>query len=147
VSIKDEMAADAVRIRQKRGRHTPPASKGVSGSKAAGQVIGAQFDQVKKAFDFGGEPNDLSARTGIAVGDIAVLRQKFCLPRLVRTEDRWKIRSGVLRLRYRPSEVVDQYLTISTVGERARAFVPSPLPPAPPVEGIPDFPSADLRIA
>jgi len=27
-----------------------------------------------------------------------------------------------------------QYLTISTVGEMARAFVPSPLPPAPPVE-------------
>lgn len=27
-----------------------------------------------------------------------------------------------------------QYVTISTVGERARAFVPTPLPPAPPVE-------------
>lgn len=44
---------------------------------AAGQVIGAQFDQVKKAFDLGGELNDLSARTGIAAGDLAVLRQEF----------------------------------------------------------------------
>ena len=43
----------------------------------AGQVIGAQFDQVKQAFDLGGELNDLRARTGIAVGDIAVLRQEF----------------------------------------------------------------------
>ncbi len=34
-----------------------------------------------------------------------------------------------------------QYLTISTVGERARAFVPSPLPPAPPVEWSPELQS------
>ena len=43
----------------------------------AGKVVGAQFEQVKKAFDLGGELNDLSARTGIAVGDLAVLRQEF----------------------------------------------------------------------
>ncbi len=45
--------------------------------KVAGEVIGSQFEQVKKAFDLGGELQDLSARTGIAVGDLAVLRQEF----------------------------------------------------------------------
>ena len=45
--------------------------------KVAGEVIGSQFEQVKKAFDLGGELNDLSSRTGIAVGDLAVLRQEF----------------------------------------------------------------------
>lgn len=45
--------------------------------KIAGEAIGSQFEQVKKAFDLGGELNDLSARTGIAVGDLAVLRQEF----------------------------------------------------------------------
>jgi len=34
-----------------------------------------------------------------------------------------------------------QYVTISTVGERARAFVPTPLPPAPPVEWSPELQS------
>lgn len=48
-----------------------------NGLQVAGQAIGAQFDQVKKAFDLGGELNDLSARTGIAVGDLAVLRLEF----------------------------------------------------------------------
>lgn len=45
--------------------------------KVAGEIIGSQFEQVKKAFDLGGELQDLSARTGIAVGDLAVLRQEF----------------------------------------------------------------------
>lgn len=34
-----------------------------------------------------------------------------------------------------------QYVAISTVGERARAFVPTPLPPAPPVEWSPELQS------
>ena len=34
-----------------------------------------------------------------------------------------------------------QYVTISTVGERARAFVPSPLPPSPPVDWSPELQS------
>lgn len=29
------------------------------------------------------------------------------------------------------------YKTISTVGEKAKAFVPAPLPPSPPIEWIP----------
>lgn len=37
-------------------------------------------------------------------------------------------------------ELQGQYITISTVGEKARAFVPAPLPPAPPIEW-----SAELR--
>jgi len=45
--------------------------------KVAGEVIGSQFEQVKKAFDLGGELQDLNARTGIAVADLAVLRQEF----------------------------------------------------------------------
>lgn len=44
---------------------------------AAGQVIGSQFDRVKKAFDLGGELNDHSARTGIVVGHLAILRHEF----------------------------------------------------------------------
>ena len=32
-----------------------------------------------------------------------------------------------------------QYVTISTVGEKARAFVPAPLPPTPPIEWAPDL--------
>jgi Fic family protein len=32
-----------------------------------------------------------------------------------------------------------QYVTISTVGEKARAFVPAPLPPSPPIEWAPDL--------
>ncbi len=32
-----------------------------------------------------------------------------------------------------------QYITISTVEEKARAFVPSPLPPEPPVEWSPSL--------
>ena len=31
-------------------------------------------------------------------------------------------------------ELQGQYVTISTVGEKARAFVPAPLPPNPPIE-------------
>jgi len=31
------------------------------------------------------------------------------------------------------------YITISTVGERAQAFVPAPLPPVPPVEWSPEL--------
>ena len=32
-----------------------------------------------------------------------------------------------------------QYITISTVGEKARAFVPAPLPPNPSIEWTPDL--------
>ena len=32
-----------------------------------------------------------------------------------------------------------QYVTISTVGEKARAFIPEPLPPNPPIEWAPDL--------
>ena len=45
--------------------------------KAAGAVISSQFERVKQAFDLGSQLNDLSTRTGIAVGDLAVLRQEF----------------------------------------------------------------------
>jgi hypothetical protein len=43
----------------------------------AGAVVGAQFGRVKQALDLGGELNDMSARTGIAVDELAVLRQEF----------------------------------------------------------------------
>ncbi len=36
-------------------------------------------------------------------------------------------------------DIQGQYVTISTVGERARAFVPAPLPPAPPVDWTPEL--------
>ena len=36
-------------------------------------------------------------------------------------------------------ELQGQYITISTVGEKVRAFVPAPLPPNPPIEWTPDL--------
>ncbi len=36
-------------------------------------------------------------------------------------------------------ELQGHYITISTVGEEARAFVPAPLPPKPPIEWTPDL--------
>jgi len=36
-------------------------------------------------------------------------------------------------------ELQGQYITISTVGEKAQAFVPTPLPPAPPIEWSPEL--------
>ncbi len=47
------------------------------GLQIAGQMVGSQFESVKKAFDLGGELNDMSANTGIAVKDLAILRQEF----------------------------------------------------------------------
>jgi len=44
---------------------------------AAGAVISNQFQHVKQALDLGGDLNDLTARTGIAVADLAILRQEF----------------------------------------------------------------------
>lgn len=43
----------------------------------AGAVISSQFEHVKQAFDLGAQLNDLSARTGVAIADLAVLRQEF----------------------------------------------------------------------
>jgi Fic family protein len=36
-------------------------------------------------------------------------------------------------------ELQGHYVTISTVGEKARAFVPAPLPPNPPIEWTPEI--------
>ncbi|MDA8139538.1 MAG: hypothetical protein M0036_12890 [Desulfobacteraceae bacterium] len=36
-------------------------------------------------------------------------------------------------------ELQGHYVTISTVGEKAQAFVPAPLPPLPPVEWTPEL--------
>jgi len=36
-------------------------------------------------------------------------------------------------------ELQGHYVTISTVGEEARAFVPAPLPPHPPIEWTPEL--------
>lgn len=44
---------------------------------AAAAALAAGFEGVKKAISLGGELNDLSARTGIAVGELLVLRQAF----------------------------------------------------------------------
>ncbi|NOR05584.1 MAG: hypothetical protein GQ575_04685 [Deltaproteobacteria bacterium] len=35
-------------------------------------------------------------------------------------------------------ELQGHYMTISTVGEKARAFVPAPLPPKPAIEWTPE---------
>ena len=43
----------------------------------AAAVISGQFERVKQALDLGGELSDLNARTGIAVADLAILRQEF----------------------------------------------------------------------
>jgi hypothetical protein len=45
--------------------------------RAAAGVVTAGFDHFKQALDVGGELNDLSANTGVAVGDLVVLQQEF----------------------------------------------------------------------
>lgn len=40
-------------------------------------VVEGHWFAVRAGLDLGGELNDLSSRTGIAVGDLAVLRQEF----------------------------------------------------------------------
>jgi len=44
---------------------------------AALGALGGAFAAIKSSLDFGGEMSDLSARTGIAVGKLVVLRQAF----------------------------------------------------------------------
>lgn len=36
-------------------------------------------------------------------------------------------------------ELQGRYVTISTVGEKAQAFVPTPLPPRPPIDWTPEL--------
>jgi len=45
--------------------------------KAVAGVVTAGFDHFKQALDVGGQLNDLSANTGVAVGDLVVLQQEF----------------------------------------------------------------------
>ncbi len=45
--------------------------------RAAAGVVTAGFDRFKQALDVGGQLNDLSANTGVAVGDLVVLQQEF----------------------------------------------------------------------
>ena len=45
--------------------------------RAAARVVTAGFDHFKQALDVGGQLNDLSANTGVAVGDLVVLQQEF----------------------------------------------------------------------
>ncbi len=45
--------------------------------RAAAGVVTAGFDRFKQALDVGGQLNDLSANTGIAVADLVVLQQEF----------------------------------------------------------------------
>ena len=45
--------------------------------RAAAGVATAGFDRFKQALDVGGQLNDLSANTGVAVGDLVVLQQEF----------------------------------------------------------------------
>ena len=45
--------------------------------RAAAGVVTAGFDHFKQALDVGGQLNDLSANTGVAVGDLVVLQQEF----------------------------------------------------------------------
>jgi hypothetical protein len=42
-------------------------------------------------------------------------------------------------------EIQGRYVTISTVGEKAQAFVPAPLPPRPPVDWTPGLRSNRLQ--
>ena len=45
--------------------------------RAVAGVVTAGFDRFKQALDVGGQLNDLSANTGVAVGDLVVLQQEF----------------------------------------------------------------------
>ena len=45
--------------------------------RAVAGVVAAGFDHFKQALDVGGQLNDLSANTGLAVGDLVVLQQEF----------------------------------------------------------------------
>jgi len=45
--------------------------------RAVAGVVTAGFDHFKQALDVGGQLNDLSANTGVAVGDLVVLQQEF----------------------------------------------------------------------
>ena len=45
--------------------------------RAVASVVTAGFDHFKQALDVGGQLNDLSANTGVAVGDLVVLQQEF----------------------------------------------------------------------
>ena len=45
--------------------------------RAVAGVVTAGFDHFRQALDVGGELNDLSANTGVAVGDLVVLQQEF----------------------------------------------------------------------
>ena len=45
--------------------------------RAAAGVVTAGCDHFKQALDVGGQLNDLSANTGVAVGDLVVLQQEF----------------------------------------------------------------------
>ncbi len=45
--------------------------------RAVAGVVTAGFDRFKQALDVGGQLNDLSANTGIAVADLVVLQQEF----------------------------------------------------------------------
>lgn len=45
--------------------------------RAAAGVVTAGFEHFKQALDVGGQLNDLSANTGVAVGDLVVLQQEF----------------------------------------------------------------------
>ena len=45
--------------------------------RAAAGVVTAGFDRFKQALDVGGQLNDLSANTGVAVGDLVVLQQEL----------------------------------------------------------------------
>ena len=45
--------------------------------RSAARVVTAGFDHFRQALDVGGRLSDLSANTGIAVGDLVVLQQEF----------------------------------------------------------------------
>jgi len=53
------------------------AGAGFMALKAAGAVIASQFENVREQMTLGKELNELSARTGIAVGDLVELRSEF----------------------------------------------------------------------
>src|SRR5262245_53619312 len=45
--------------------------------KAVAHVVEAGFEHFRQALDVGGKLSDLSANTGVAVGDLVVLQQQF----------------------------------------------------------------------
>ena len=50
---------------------------GFAALKAVGNLISKEFEHVKESMTLGKELNELSARTGIAVGDLVELRSEF----------------------------------------------------------------------